>query len=143
MHRSPALLGITAAVAALAACGSSGPDTTPPSTTGPSPTAATTLSGLPFHYEALGESSGPTFLVNKSGSYTVAYILKGTAEQPGCTMSIAMVGQDGSVVPIVSGEKLNPTDTRQKSVPVTLKAGDWRFQEGGGCSWNVTVSAPA
>ncbi len=140
MHRSRALPRLTIALGAvcLAACGSSGPDVNAPA---PSLTPAPTLAGLPYHYAATGESSSPTFHVDKAGAYTVAYVLNGTAEQPGCTVSIVMVGPDGGQQKVVSGEKLNPTDTRQKSVAVTLSAGEWRFQEGGGCSWSVTVTA--
>jgi hypothetical protein len=143
MHRSPALLGLPVALAvvSLAACGSSGPDTTTPA---PSPTTALpTLSGLPYHYQGSGQSSSPTFHVDKAGNYSVDYVIKGSADTPGCMVSIVMVAQDGSEQPVVHGEKLAPTDTKQKSVPVTLTAGDWRFQEGGGCSWSVTVSAAA
>jgi hypothetical protein len=143
MHRPRALLGLTVAAAAtsLAACSSSGPDTTTPSA--PVATAAPTLAGLPYHYESIGESSSPTFHVDKAGAYTVAYVVKGRAEQPDCTVSIVMVGPDGGEQQVASNERLKPTDTRQKTVPVNLTAGDWRFQEGGGCSWNVTVSAAA
>jgi predicted small lipoprotein YifL len=143
MHRPRALLGLTvaAASASLAACSSSGPEATPPAAS--APPATPTMARLPYHYQTLGESSSPTFHVDKAGDYTVAYVLTGTAQQPGCVVSIVMVGPDGSQQPVVNGEKLNPPDTRQKTVPVTLTAGDWRFQEGGGCSWNVTVSAAA
>lgn len=140
MHRSPVLLSLTVALGALslAACGSSGPDVPTPGT---NLTPLPTLAGLPFQYQAVGESSSPTFKVDRSGSYTVAYTIKGTSDQPNCTVSIAMVADDGAVQQVANGEKLAPTDTRQKSVQVTLKAGSWRFQEGGGCSWTVTVNA--
>jgi hypothetical protein len=136
-----ALLGLTVATAgiAVAACSSSGPDTTAPSTSPPA--AQPTSAALPFHYEALGQSSSPTFHVDKDGSYTVAYTLKGSADQPGCVASLAMVGSDGSAQQIVGGVKLQPADSKQSSLPETLKRGDWRFQEGGGCSWSVTVTA--
>jgi hypothetical protein len=138
MHRSPALLSLTLALGAvsLAACGSSGPDVPTPSSI-----ATPTVAGLPFQYQAVGESSSPTFRVDRAGTYTIAYTIKGTPEQPNCTVSIAMVADDGAVQPVASGEKLAPTDTRQKSVQATLKPGSWRFQEGGGCAWTVTVNA--
>jgi hypothetical protein len=141
MHRPRAVHALTLALGGLsaAACGSGSSDqaaTAAPATLTPAPTPP----GLPFHYEAQGQSSSPTFRVDRTGAYTVAYLLRGSADLPGCTVSIAMVADDGTAQPIVSGEKLQPSDTRQKSVPVNLKAGNWRFQEGGGCSWNVTVS---
>lgn len=140
MLASRALLYVTAAVAglAVAACSSSGPDTTSSAT--PLPPQPTTA-GLPFHYDGLGESSSPTFHVGRDGTYAIAYTLKGSNDQPGCVVSISLVGPDGSVQQVVSGVKLQATDTKQDSVPATLRTGDWRFQEGGGCSWSVAVSA--
>lgn len=123
----------------LAACSSSGPDTTTPSGS-PAP-AQPTVTGLPFHYEALGQSSSPTFHISRDGDYAVAYVLKGSTDQPGCTAGIALVGEDGSAQRLVTGVKLQPADTKQDTVTMTLKRGDWRFQEGGGCSWSVTVNA--
>jgi hypothetical protein len=142
MHPSRALLALTVALggASLLACGSSAPETTSPS---PAHSALPTLAGLPYHYQSVGQSSSPTFHVDKAGAYTVEYAVKGTAEQPGCTVSIVMVGPDGSEQQVVSNATLQPSDSQQKSVAVNLTAGDWRFQEGGGCSWNVTVSRAA
>lgn len=129
----------TTAAALLAGCGSSGPETNSPGAG--TPTAAVPTPGeLPFHYQALGESSSPSFRVATAGTYTVAYTLKGSTQTPGCTMSIAMVADDGASQQVVPGVQLQPSDTKQGSVPVTLTATNWRFQEGGGCSWEVTVT---
>ncbi len=140
MLASRGLFYLIAVVAGLgvAACSSSGPDTTPSTTPLP---AQPTTAGLPFHYDGLGESSSPTFHVDRDGTYTIAYTLKGSTEQPACVVSISVVGPDGSVQQVVSGVKVQPTDTKQDSVPATLRTGDWRFQEGGGCSWSISVSA--
>lgn len=141
MHHVVSRLSVAALGAlALAACGSSGPEQSGGPTVAPT-APPPSLAGLPFHYEATGESSSPTFHVAKAGGYTVAYVLKGVADQPSCTMTIVMVAQDGSEQQVVQSAKVAPSDVVQKSVPVTLAVGDWRFQEGGGCSWNVTVNA--
>lgn len=147
MLRAAAVLVPTAIAAALlAACGSSGPETTGQPTnnasgstasTAPEPTAA----GLPFHYQALGESSSPTFRVSTAGLYTVAYSLKGDAQTPGCNVTLAMTADDGTARQVVPGVVLQPTDSKQGSVQIQLTPSSWRFQEGGGCSWEVTVSA--
>jgi hypothetical protein len=55
-------------------------------------------------------------------------------------VTIALTADDGTSLQVVPGVKLAPTDTKQGSVPVDLTATGWRFQEGGGCSWDVTVS---
>jgi hypothetical protein len=142
MAASRTLLGLAVAAAGLglAACSSSGPDTTVPS--GSPVPAQPTTAGLPFHYQALGESSSPTFRVGRDGTYTIAYTLKGSTDQPGCVVSMSVVGPDGSTQRLVSGVKLQPADTRQDSASATLTAGEWRFQEAGGCSWSVSVSTP-
>lgn len=133
-----AALSVTTACMSLAACSSSGPDTGTPSSS-PAP-AQPTVAGLPFHYEASGQSSSPTFHVSKDGDYSIAYVLKGSTDQPGCVASLTVVGDDGSAQRVAGSVKLQPADTRQSSVTLTLKRGDWRFQEAGGCSWSVTVS---
>lgn len=134
----PAAIG---AAALLAACGSSGPESTATPTVSSSATPAPTAPGLPFHYQALGESSSPSFHVQTAGTYTVAYVLKGSDQTPNCTVSIAMTADDGTARQVVPGIQLKPTDTKQGSVQVQLTTSSWRFQEGGGCSWDVTVSA--
>jgi len=143
MPRVAALVPVVIAAAAttLAACGSSGPETTGQPTPTAQPTPATTPAGLPYHYQALGQSSSPTFRVATAGTYTVAYILKGSDQTPDCTVSIAMTADDGTARQVVPGIQLKPTDTKQGSLQVQLTASSWRFQEGGGCSWDVTVSA--
>ena len=129
-------------LAALAAAGCSPSGSTQQGGTGtPQATPAPTAPALPFHYQAKGESSSPTFAVARAGSYRVAYTLQGSADQPGCVVGIVLVADDGSSVPVVSDVKLQPSDTRQDTVSETLAAGRWRFQEAGGCSWTVTVDA--
>ncbi len=144
MTRAALALAAAASAAAavlLAGCGSSGPDTTTPPTGSVAPSvAAPTAAALPFHYQALGESSSPSFHVATAGAYGVAWVIKGSTQTPGCTVSIAMVADDGTAQQVVPGEALQPTDTKQGNTPVTLNAGNWRFQEGGGCSWDVTVT---
>lgn len=134
--RAAVLVGALAA----AGCSSSGsqqqggtasPGATPPPTAPP----------LPFHYQAKGESSSPTFAVARAGAYKVSYVLQGSTDQPGCVVGIVLVADDGSSVPVVSDVKLQPSDTRQDQVSETLAAGRWRFQEAGGCAWTVTVDA--
>ncbi len=140
MPRPALRLALAAAALAVVACGSDSGSTSPTvglqQTQAPAPTAA----GLPFHYEAQGESSGPSFRVDKAADYPVAYELKGSAQQPGCDVTIAVVADDGTSRVVVPGIKLEPTDTKQGSTVVQLNPGNWRFQEGGGCSWSVTVS---
>ena len=134
------LVAAAAAALLLAGCSSSGPETTTSNSstsTAPPPPTAT---GLPFHYQFLGQSSSPSFHVARTGTYTVAYVLKGSDQTPGCTMSIGMVSADGASQQVVSGITLQPTDTKQGSAQVELTASDWHFQEGGGCSWDVTVT---
>jgi hypothetical protein len=121
----------------LAGCGSGGADQPTPAQIGG--TLAATPPGLPFHHQATGQSSSPSFRVATAGTYRVDYVIKGSADLPGCIVSISLVADGGSAQQVVSGEKLQPTDTRQNSVQVTLKSGSWRFQEAGGCSWDVTV----
>ncbi|HZS13195.1 MAG TPA: hypothetical protein VFC09_01225 [Candidatus Dormibacteraeota bacterium] len=141
MQTQRSALSLVAAGAGLllAACSSSG---TPSSggTATQSSTAAPTGS-LPFHYEAQGESSSPSFSVAQPGSYAVDYVLKGATQSPGCVVSINLVADDGSTQQVVGGVQLQPSDTRQDRATVTLGAGTWRFQEAGGCGWSVTVGA--
>ena len=144
MQKRRAAHGLIAAAGTLplAACSSAGPSapTSAPATATPTP--APTPPGLPFHYETQGESSSPSFHVDRAASYKVDYVLKGSADTPGgCTVGVLLTADDGSSVPVVSGQKLRPADTTQNSVSLALTAGNWRFQEGGGCSWSVTVSA--
>jgi hypothetical protein len=135
-----ALLICAAAAGALAGCSSSGPEL--PSSTGGVGTVpqAPTPAGLPFHYQFGGQSSSPAFRVSIAGTYTVAYTLKGSTNTPGCNVTIALVADDGSSQVVVPGVTLQPTDSKQGSAQVQLTAATWRFQEGGGCSWDVTVS---
>lgn len=144
MPRASLVLATAAAAAGvlvLAGCGSSGPETPSPTFGAvPSQAPAPTPGSLPFHYQTLGESSSPSFHVASAGTYTVAYVLKGSDQTPGCTVSISMVADDGSAHQVIPGIQLQPTDTKQGSVQVDLTANNWRFQEGGGCSWDVTVS---
>lgn len=128
------------AVLAAAGCSSNG-STQQGGTASPGATPTATTPALPFHYQAKGESSSPTFAVARAGAYKVAYVLQGSADQPGCVVGILLVADDGSSLPIVSDVKLQPSDTRQDQVSETLAAGRWRFQEAGGCSWTVTVDA--
>lgn len=129
---------------ALAGCGSGGTESPSPTTgllhsQAPAPTAA----GLPFHYEAQGESSGPSFHVATAATYPVSYELKGSTQQPGCNVTIAVVADDGASHVVVPGVVLQPGDDKKGQVQIQLAAGNWRFQEGGGCSWSVTVDKPA
>ena len=142
MPRASLVLAAAAASLALAGCSSSGPEpATSTATPRPTVAAAPTAAGLPFHYQFLGESSSPSFHVTAAGSYTVAYALKGSDQTPGCTMSLAIVSTDGSSQQVFSGITLQPADSKNGSVQVRLTAADWHFQEGGGCSWDVTVTA--
>jgi hypothetical protein len=140
----PAALTVTGLL--LAACGSSGPENTGQPTANTNPTSTRTVvpgptpAGLPYHYATLGESSSPSFHVATAGTYTVAYVVKGSAGSPACTVSIALTADDGTAQQVLSGVVVKPTDTRPGSVQVSLTASNWRFQEGGGCSWDVTVS---
>ena len=140
MHRAALVPAAIAAATAIVACGSSGPETTPPPSGGTPTVVAPTPGSLPFHYQTLGESSSPSFHVDTAGSYTVAYVLKGSDQTPNCSVTIAMVADDGTARQVVPGIPLQPADTKQGSVKVDLTAATWRFQEGGGCSWDVTVS---
>jgi hypothetical protein len=126
----------------LAACSSSGPDTTttPPGGSTAVPSAST--AGLPFSYQGSGESSSTTFHVATTGSYLASWTLTGVTGQPACSVSIALVGNDGSSQQLIPGVPVGPTDTKSDSKTVQLTAGDWRFQEGGGCGWKVSVALP-
>jgi hypothetical protein len=139
MDKQPAALSLVALLGGClgAACGSSGP--APGGSAAARATATPGVPGLPFHHEAQGQSSSPSFQVATAGAYRVDYVLKGSADLPGCVVSINLVADDGSAQPVVARVQLQPTDTRQDHAPVTLSAGRWRFQEGGGCSWSVTV----
>jgi hypothetical protein len=132
---------LVAGTLAAAACGSGGTANQAGGEALPTATPTPTPRGLPFHYQSKGESSSPSFSVDKGGSYRVAYVLQGSADTPGCVVGVTLVADDGSSVPILSDVRLQPGDTRQDTVTETLGAGRWRFQEAGGCSWSVTVDA--
>jgi hypothetical protein len=143
MRRLPTVLTCLAALggaALLTACGSG--DSSPSPTAGLQRTAvpAPTAAGLPFHYEAQGESSGPSFRIDRAATYPISYELKGSTQQPGCNVTIAVVADDGTSRVVVPGIVLQPSDTKQGSVQVQMGPGNWRFQEGGGCFWSVTVA---
>ena len=142
MHR--AVLVVTVAAAGmLAACNSSGPDTTTtPTSGGTAAPAAPTAAGLPFTFQGSGESSSPAFHVATAGSYVVSWTLTGTQGQPACTVSIALVADDGSSQQLIPGTPVGPSDTKTDSKTVQLTSGGWRFQEGGGCGWKVSVALP-
>jgi hypothetical protein len=107
---------------------------TPPAVAHPS------AASLPFTYQAAGESSSPSFHVDASRNYTVTYHLAGSADLPNCKVTLDVVSTVGEDHQIVPATVLKVTDVKDGSAPVPLAAGDWRFQEGGGCSWKVTVT---
>jgi hypothetical protein len=145
MPRAAALTLPLLAGLALAACGSGDQSSSPTANAAHTlnPAAHPSPAGLPFHYEAQGESSGPSFHVPSTGTYAVSYELKGSAQQPGCNVTIALVADDGSSHVVVPGVVLQPSDDRKGDLQVQLAAGNWRFQEGGGCSWSVNVALPS
>jgi hypothetical protein len=141
MHLHRAALSLAVLLGGLtAACGSSGPDTSTNPPSGPTYTPQPTAPGLPFQYEATGESSSPSFHITKAGAYTVAWTLKGTPDTPSCTMSIAVVSDDGITKQVLPSTVVKSADTKPGQTPLDLTAGNWRFQEGGGCQWSVTVN---
>jgi hypothetical protein len=94
-----------------------------------------------FAYEATGQSSSPNFTVPSAGTYTVTYHVVGTSDQPNCTVTIALVSDQGETKRILgSPVTLQPGQTSDGSSSQQLAAGGWRFQEGGGCDWKVTVA---
>ena len=143
IHRAAAAAVLAAAAGLLAACGSSGPDVSPQvGGTTPVPTH-TPPPGLPFHWETVGESSGPSFRVATDATYSVDWTLKGSAQTPNCTVSIVLTSDEGASREVVPPVVLKPTDSKTGTAQVALTAGNWRPQEGGGCSWSVTVNKPA
>lgn len=129
-------VGGVAAVVAVAGCGESaqpGPTESPPATA--------SISGLPFHYQGHGESSSPSFHVDRDGTYTITYHLAGDPLQPNCLVSLSVISGSGQETYLVNGVTLTPTTVKDGSTPLSLTAGDWRFQEAGGCNWTVTVVA--
>jgi hypothetical protein len=139
LHRAALSLAVLLAGLTATACGSSGPDTTT-TPTGPTFTPQPTAPGLPFQYEATGESSSPSFHITKAGSYTVTWTLKGVADTPSCSMSLAVVSDEGITKQVVPGTVVKSADTKPGQTPLDLSVGNWRFQEGGGCQWTVTVN---
>jgi len=121
---------------ALAACSSGG--STPRVTGGVLVTAGSSPLPLPFGFQKTGEGSSPEFAVRTAGSYSVAYVVRGS----GCTVSLALTADDGTSAAVASGVQLQSPGTQQGSRAVTLAAGTWRFEEGGGCTWQVRVSGP-
>lgn len=121
----------------LQACGES-------SQPGPSeaPLPTSSAPGLPFHYEGRGESSSPTFHVDRDATYVVTYHLAGDPLQKSCLVSLSVISNMGEEKEIVTGVTISPQTTKDGTVPVALRAGDWRFQEAGGCVWTVTVGPP-
>ena len=140
MHRVAVLLPAGCA-ALLAACGSSGPETTTNPTASAPARPLVTAASLPFQYQAVGESSSPSFHVATAGTYTVSWALTGSDQQPDCLVSIGLVSKEGQSQQVLAGTKVAPTDTPHGSVALQLTPGDWRFQEGGGCGWKVSVTA--
>jgi hypothetical protein len=139
LHRAALSLAVLLGGLTAAACGSSGPDTTS-TPTGPTFTPQPTAPGLPFQYEATGESSSPSFRITKAGSYTVAWTLKGVPDMPSCSMSIAVVSDEGITKQVLPVTVIKSADTKPGQTPLQLTAGNWRFQEGGGCTWSLTVT---
>jgi len=111
------------------------------STSAPPGTSSSTGANVIFTYETTGQSSSPNFTVATAGTYTVTYQVTGTSDQPNCAVTIALVSDQGDSRRILGTPvTLQPGQTTQGSSPQQLGAGGWRFQEGGGCDWKVTVT---
>jgi len=135
-------LAVLGAALSVAGCSSGGGQPSPSPTAGllHSAAAGQTPAGVPYHYQALGEGSSPELRIDAAGDYAVAWVLRGSDQSPGCTVSIELVADDGTTEQVVSLVRLQPADTRQGNTRLTLAAATWRFQEGGGCSWQVDVT---